>query len=188
MNSGTSPRWSRLHSVLLWELPPVVPRTLLALVRIAGIALAAVLYLSLRIWIDAVENAELVSKAQSSLEVRHFLFPRALQFQAFYALAALIKARYVLLCAILVGLLLFLFSPKRGWLYGLIVGGLTALAWLFGYRVYWNHLPLWLGAWDAAAETLAVVAPAVVAYCTNWVVTTWWRSRRGSPSQHPLPS
>jgi len=159
----------------MWELPPIIPRTLLALLRIAGIALAAVLYLALRIWASQGAGTELALEGRTSL-----LFPRALQFQAFYVLAALLKAKYVLLCAIVVGPLLSLFGPKRGWRYGLITGALTTLAWVFGYRAYWNHLNLWQGPWDAAAEAFAVVAPALVALYVSWVVTVWWRTKEPS--------
>ena len=182
----------------MWKLPPVVPCTLLALLRIGGIALAAVLYLALRIWADRGAGSELALEGPTSL-----LFPRALQFQAFYALAALLTVKYVLLCAIVVGLLMSLFGPRRGWLYGLIVGVLTTVAWIFGYRAYWNHLPLWLDAWDAAAESFAVTAPALVAFYVNrllacvarysvfrrlcslvWRSATCWWSFRVMPPDH----
>jgi hypothetical protein len=157
----------------MWELPPIVPRTLLALLRIGAIALAAALYLALRILASRGAGTELKLEGRTSL-----LLPRALQFQAFYALAALLKVKYVLLCAIVVGLLMSLFGLRRGWRYGLIVGGLTTLAWIIGVRVYWNHLDLWQGAWDAAAETVAVVAPALVAFYISWVATAWRRGKR----------
>jgi hypothetical protein len=104
-----------------------------------------------------------------------------MQSEAFNALAAFGKVRYIVLCAILVGLLLACFGRKRGWLYGLIAGGLTTLIRILGYRAYWNHLPLWLGVWDGAAETFAIIAPALVAFYVSWLAALWRQSKGSSP-------
>jgi hypothetical protein len=153
-------------------------RLTIPLLRAGAIAVAVVSYLALRIWIDPLADAELRLWSRIPL-----LFPRLLQFQAFYALAALIKARYILPCAILTGLFVSLLGPKRSWLYGLIVGGLTTLAWVFGYRAYWNHLPVWLDIWDAATQAFAVVAPALVAFCVSLVVALWHPGTGGAMGQ-----